>query len=447
MPFQNQLSFIANNVVTWTKQFAVLFLRSIFFKITLLCCLFGFGMMTVHAQKIVVLELDGTLLPASADYIHRGLQQATNENAAGVILKMNSPGGLMKPAEKIIADILRSPVPVTTFVSPSEGRVASVAVLVALSGNVVAITPGANIGSTEHPIGLEDTSASAVQDFQNEILAIAELRKINPEVLWHLLRGETAFTAGEALKNHVADLSAGDISELLGKWPKAQEYTMENSALTTQLVDMNYKEQFLNLISQPNVMYLLLLIGVMGILFEAFNPGGIVSGLVGLVCLILSGYGMSQLPLSYVGLAVLVLGILLLLLEVKFTSYGLLTLGGTAALFVGALFLIQPDESFHVVDISLPVLIIATLVMVLFFVFVVGIGLKAQFKKPLMGRYSMVGKKGVALTSLVPEGKVRINGEIWDAEAEGGNIEAGVGIEVIRINEFILIVKSLASHS
>ena len=194
-------------------------------------------------------------------------------------------------------------------------------------------------------------------------------------------------------------------------------------------------------------MYLLLLIGVMGILFEVFNPGGVVSGFVGVVCLLLSLYGMSQLPVSYVGLAVLVLGIMLLLLEIKFTSYGLLTLGGTAVLFFGAMLLIRPEASFNVVHISCPVLIIATLVMVLFFVFVVGIGLKAQFKKPLMGRYSMVGKKGVALTGLMPEGKVRVNGEIWDALAESDNIEAGSAVEVVRIDEFKLIVKFLASHS
>jgi len=403
--------------------------------------------MTARAQKVVVLELNGPLFPASADYIHRGLQQAAKENATGVIIKMNTPGGLMKPAQTIIADILHSPVPVTTFVSPAGARVASVAVLVALSGNVVAVTPGAGIGSTAHLARPEDTPARAAQDFQNEIRTIAASRKINPDVLWRLLKGETALTAEEALNYHVADLLAGTVSELLDKQPEAQKYSMSNQVRTTQPVGMNYKEQLLNLISHPDVMYLLLLIGVMGILFEVFNPGGIVSGLVGLVCLILSAYGMSQLPVSYVGLAVLVLGILLLLLEVKFTSYGLLTLGGTAGLFVGALFLIQPDASFHVIDISWPVLIIATLVMVLFFVFVVGIGLKAQFKKPLMGRYSMVGKNGVALTRLSPDGKVRVNGEIWDALAEDGPIEKDAALEVLRINEFKLIVKSLVSHS
>lgn len=426
----------------------MLFLRSFFLKMTLLCCLSGLNILTVHAQKIVVLELNGTLLPASADYIHRGLQQAANENAAGVIIKMNTPGGLMKPAKRIIADILHSPVPVTTFVSPSGAQAASFGVLTALSGNMTAMNPGAHIGNLNHLIVNDDTSTRLSNAFQNEMSRIVAARQINPGMLRALVRGERGLTAEEALSQHVADLLAGNVSELLQKLKQGKGIdALDSIQPKVQVVDMNYKEQLLNLICHPDVMYLLLLIGVMGILFEAFNPGGVVSGLVGFVCLILSVYGMSQLPVSYVGLALLVLGILLLLLEIKFTSYGLLTLSGTAGLFFGAMFLIRPEASFNVVSISWPVLIIATLVMVLFFVFVVGIGLKAQFKKPLMGRYSMEGKNGVALTGLVPEGKVRVNGEIWDALAEDGNIEIGSAIEVTRINKFKLIVKPLASHS
>lgn len=425
----------------------MLHLRSFLLGIIWLCCLSGLSIITVQAQKVVVLELSGPLFPASADYIHRGLQQATKEKATGVIIKLNSPGGLLKPAKSIITDILHSPIPVTTFISPADAQVSSVAVLVALSGKVVALTPGATIGSAVHSIQPGDTLASSAGDLQSEIRMIASLKEINPDILWQLLRGERVFTAEEAVKHQVADFAARDVSEVLGKWQPPQEYTLNSGDMRTKPLDMSYKEQFINLISHPDVMYLLLLVGVMGVLFEVFNPGGFVSGLLGLLCLILSVYGMSQLPVSYIGLAVLILGILLLLLEVKFTSFGLLTLGGTAGLFVGGLMLIQPEASFHVVDISWPVLIIATLVMVLFFVFVVGVGLKAQLKRPLMGRYSMVGKKGVALTNLSPEGKVRVNGEIWDAVAEGEPISQDAAIEVIRINAFQLIVKSLVSHS
>lgn len=411
---------------------------------------------TGQAQQTYVLNLDTPIYSATTDYIQGGLEQASKKNASCVVLKINTPGGLLASTRDIVGDIMQSKIPVVAFVGPSGAHAGSAGAFIALSADLVAMAPGTNIGAA-HPVTSQgkDIEGEMNEKVTNDAVAfmksIAEKRERSFSQLEEMVTNSRSFSAEEALKTGNIDLIAEDVDALFKKIDgktiersNGKSLVLKTDSNKIKSINTGFRVDFLNLLSNPDVMYLLLLIGLLGALFEVFNPGAFVPGIIGAFCLILSGYGMTLLPVNFAGLALIVLAMVLFLLEIKVTSFGLLTLGGVISLGAGAVFLIDSAPSFDVIGISWTVIIVSVVLTALFFIFIIGLGLKAQLKETGTGTELLKGKQGTTLDELSPKGSVRVNGEIWKAIAEDGNIAAKTAVEVIEVENFLLTVKPVS---
>jgi membrane-bound serine protease (ClpP class) len=409
----------------------------------------------VQAQKVVVLNLNDPIYPSTADYINNGLKKAVAENAVCVVLQINTPGGLMKPTRQMVGEIMNTPIPVISFVTPSGAHAGSAGAFVALATNITAMSPGSNIGAS-HPVlegSIPDSimNAKMTEDASAFMRSIAEHRGKDTTLLMQMVTNSRSFSAEQALSKNIIDLQASSLNDLLTKIDgqtvrlnSGKEIVLRTASAEIETLAMGQKLRFLTYLSNPNLMYVFLIMGLMGLFFEFSNPGGLVPGIVGAIALILAGFGMSVLPIDFTGLALIVVGIILFVLEIKFQSYALLSLGGIICLFLGSIFLIDEAPSIDVLYISWSVLITSVVVISAFFIFLIYYGIKAQFGKRKTGIEALVGVRGVAMEDLSPEGRVRVNGEFWNAVAETGTIAAKTEIEVIAINHFKLTVKSVS---
>ncbi len=408
----------------------------------------------VHAQKVIVLNLNDAIYPSTADYINNGLDKAAEENAVCVVLKINTPGGLMEPTRQMVGKIMNAPIPVITFVTPSGAHAGSAGAFVTLAANITAMSPGSNIGAS-HPVlqgSIPDSimNAKMTEDASAFMRSIAEHREKDTTLVMQMVTNSRSFSAEQALANNIIDLQANNLNELLKEIDgrtvhlnSGKNIILHTASAEVENIEMGQKLRFLTYLSNPNLMYVFLIMGLMGLFFEFSNPGGLVPGIVGLVCLILAGFGMSVLPIDFTGLALIIVAIILFVLEIKFQSYALLSIGGIICLFLGSMFLIDETPSIDVLYISLSVLITSVLIISAFFIFLVFFGIKAQFSKKKTGIEALIGVRGIAMETLSPEGRVRVNGEFWNAIAEEGAIAAKTEIEVVSINQFKLTVKSV----
>jgi membrane-bound serine protease (ClpP class) len=380
---------------------------------------------------VYVIKVEGTINPATAEYISSSIKKATEEGAECLVIELDTPGGLLESTRSIVKSILSAEIPVVVFVYPSGARAGSAGVFITLSAHIAVMAPGTNIGAA-HPVGIGgmgDTSKVMEQKITNDAAAfvrtIAEKRNRNVKWAERAVRESISSTETEALKDSVIDLIAKDLKDLLDKIDgrkvkiNSEEKILRTKDAKVKFVEMNWREKLLALISDPNIAYILLLLGIYGILFELYNPGAIFPGVIGAICLILAFYSLQALPINYAGLALIVLGIILLLLEIKIVSNGLLTIGGAISLLLGSVMLI--NSPFELMQISLTVIITAVVLTVLFFLFAIGMALKAQRRKPTTGKEALVGERGIALTKFKPAsngwatGQVRVHGEIWKA--------------------------------
>ncbi len=386
----------------------------------------------VFADSFVyVIKVEGTINPATAEYISSSIKKATEEGAECLVIELDTPGGLLESTRGIVKAILSAEIPVVVFVYPSGARAGSAGVFITLSAHIAAMAPGTNIGAA-HPVGIGgigDTSKVMEQKITNDAAAfvrtIAEKRNRNVKWAERAVRESISSTETEALKENVIDLIASDLRDLLNKIDgravkvDSREVTLNVKDARIKFVEMNWRERLLALISDPNIAYILLLLGIYGILFELYNPGSIFPGVIGAICLILAFYSLQALPINYAGLALIILGIILLILELKIVSHGLLTIGGAISLLLGSIMLI--NSPFEFMQISLTVIITAVALTVLFFIFAIGMALKVQRRKPTTGKEGLIGETGVALTQFKPAsngwavGQVRVHGEIWKA--------------------------------
>ncbi len=408
----------------------------------------------VHAQKIVVLNLDGPIYNSTADYINNGLHKAAEENAVCVMLKINTPGGLLEATREMVGEIMNSPIPVISFVGPSGAHAGSAGAFIALAANITAMSPGSNIGAS-HPVLLGSVpdsimNAKMTEDAAAFIRSIAEHRKKDTTLIMQMVTNSRSFSAEQALANNIIELKANNLNELLTKIDgrtvqlnSGKEIILHTASVEVETVEMGQKLKFLTFLSNPNLMYVFLIMGLMGLFFEFSNPGGLAPGIVGVVCLILAAYGMSVLPIDYTGLALIVVGVILFVLEIKIQSYALLSIGGVICLFLGSIFLIDETASGDVLYISWSVLITSIVIISAFFILLIFFGIKAQFGKQKTGIEALVGLRGIAMEALSPEGRVRVNGEFWNAIADKGAIAAKTEIEVVAFNQFKLTVKAV----
>lgn len=402
-------------------------------------------------QPIYIFTVNGSINPTTYDYLKHGIENAQNKNAQAVIIEMNTPGGLLQSTRDIVTTFLNAKIPVIVYVAPKGSRAASAGVFVTMAAHVAVMAPGTNIGAA-HPVNSQGEmdsvmSGKVTNDAAAFIRSISEKRNRNVEWAEDAVRNSVSITETEALENNVIDFIASNRSALLDSL-NGRSIIIEKDTvvLSTKNViveehGMNWQYEILNLLSDPNISYILFLIGIYGLFFELYNPGSIFPGVAGAIALILALYSMQTLPLNYAGLALIIVGIILFLLEIKITSYGLLSIGGTIALFFGSIMLYQNEEPLELVEVSLGVIIPLVLLTALFFAFVIGAGLKAQKRKVDTGEKGMVGAEGIVINQLNPVGQVRVQGEIWSAESIDGKIAKDSRVIVTDIHGLSLKVR------
>ena len=290
-----------------------------------------------QTRNVSVITLEGAINPAASDYIKYGIEQAVKNNSECLILRLNTPGGLLESTRNIVSSILLSPVPVVVYVSPPGARAASAGVFITLSAQIAAMAPGTNIGAA-HPVSLQGQMDStmtekATNDAAAFIRSISEKRKRNIQWAEEAVRKSISITETEALNQNVIDLISPNLIDLLNKIDLKEVQTSRGTVVlqtknaTLNYLDMSFQENLLSILSDPNIAYILFMLGLYGLLFELYNPGLIFPGIVGVICLVLAFYTMSTLPINYAGLILIIFAIILFVLEIKIISHGLLTAG------------------------------------------------------------------------------------------------------------------------
>jgi membrane-bound serine protease (ClpP class) len=403
-------------------------------------CLILMGNPT-YAGDIVVASYEGVINPVAAEYLHDALALAHSSGAQALILKLDTPGGLDTSMRLMIKDMTASPIPVIVFVAPSGGRAASAGVFITLAAHVAAMAPGTNIGAA-HPVAMgggemDNTMKEKVEnDAAAYIKSIAEQRGRNVSWAEDAVRKSISATEQEAVKLKIIDMVAENIPVLL-KQLNGRTITMatgsitfSNETATLREFPMGTRLELLKTLSDPNIAYLLMSIGTIGIMAELYSPGAILPGIIGAISLILAFYSLQSLPVNYAGALLVILGVVFLLLEISVTSYGLLALGGFAAMTLGGLFLIKSDAPFMQVSLSfmLPTVItVGALVGT-----VIWMAAKSGRRGPVTGVEAMIGSIGIAKTDLNPRGQILIQGELWEALSQTP-IRQGEAAEVTSI--------------
>lgn len=404
-----------------------------------------------QAGKVFVLKVDDPITPPVSEYIHEGIKSALDQNAECVIIKLNTPGGLLKSTRVIVSEILESKIPIVVYVTPSGAQAASAGVFITLAAHIAAMTPGTNIGAA-HPVSLERADTIMIEKATNDAAAfirtISEKRNRNVKWAEDAVRKSLSITESEALKLNVIDLIASDLKDLLIKIDSMKVTgSFGEKILSTENAEiiefeMTLGQKILKLISDPNIAYILLLIGLYGLLFELYNPGSIFPGVIGIISLILAFYALHTLPVNYAGIALIIVGIILFVLETQIVSHGLLTVGGLVSFILGSLMLIKTESALEVFKVSYQVIIVLSILTFLFFSFAIGLGLKAQKRKTKTGIEGMVGEIGETISELNPEGQIKIHGEIWNAiTSTKEKIDANQKVEVVGYENLKLIVK------
>ncbi len=385
------------------------------------------------SRIVSVIDINGAINPLTAEYIVSAINAAAEEHHEALVIALDTPGGLMESTRLITKAMLASEVPVIVYVSPTGARAASAGVFITYASHVAAMAPSTNIGAA-HPVGLggaADSSSNTMMekvtnDAVAQIKAVAEKRGRNLAWAEEAVRKSVSITEKEALAQQVIEFIAPNLDSLLkaidGREVELVNRKTQLATANAQIVrrEMNWRHKLLDRISDPNIAYILMLLGIYGLIFELSNPGAILPGVLGGIFLILGLYALQTLPVNYAGLLLILFAIVLFLLEIKVTSYGILSIGGVVALFLGSLMLFkEPTADFEpVVRVSKQLIIAATLVTAAFFVFVIGMAVRSQRKPAVTGAEGMKGEIGSALTEIAPTGKVRVHGEIWQAKSE-----------------------------
>ncbi len=375
-------------------------------------------------SEVVVITVDGVINPVAAEYIGKSIRKAFEINAEALIIELDTPGGLDTSMRTIVKDIIGSNVPVVVYVSPSGARAASAGVFITMAAHIAAMSPGTNIGAA-HPVAIGEKMdkavvEKAVHDAAAYIKSIAAQRGRNIQWAEDAVRKSISATETEALKNNIIDLIAKDINALLsaidGKKVKtaAEEKTLKTANAKIIKHEPGLRHKILNLISDPTIAYMLLLLGFYGIFFELTNPGAIFPGVFGAICLILAFYAFQTLPVNYAGLLLIILGIILFVLEVMITSYGLLSIGGIISFVLGSLMLFE--SPLPALKLSFSVVLPAAIVTAIFFAVTFRLAYKAYKRKPVTGTEGLIGMEGIAKTEITPDGgMIIVHGELWSA--------------------------------
>jgi membrane-bound serine protease (ClpP class) len=424
----------------------------IFFFFLIFSSIFIIQGKTQDKAPIFTIEVDGIINPPTAKFIIDSIDEAAKEGAQCLIIQLDTPGGLMESMRLIVKKILTSNIPVIVYVSPKGARAASAGVFITMAAHIAAMAPGTHIGAA-HPVTLgaegkesKTMTDKIVNDTVSNIKSIAKTRGRNVDWAEKAVRKSVSVTEEEALKLNVVDLISSDLQDLLTKIDgrvvkfDGSSRTLLTKGMQPRSLQMSWRDKLLDVISNPQIAYYLLMLGGMGIFFELSNPGAILPGVVGGIFLILAFYALQVLPVNYAGLALILFAIILFIAEIKVVSHGLLAVGGVISLLLGSLMLFQSPAEY--MRISLSVIIPAVLVTSAFFIFAATMAIRARLTKPTTGMEGLVGETGTASTPIAPEGKVAIHGEIWDVVSDQ-NIERGEKVQVFGVVNLKLKVKKI----
>jgi membrane-bound serine protease (ClpP class) len=397
---------------------------------------------------VYLLDVDGTVNPALADYIIKGIEKAKENNAACVIIRMDTPGGVVTTTKTIIKEMMNAKLPIVVYVAPSGSSATSAGALITMGADVAAMAPGTNIGAA-HPVGGGGQQIDAVMSEKvvNDLTAymrgIVDKKGRNAAWAEKAIRESVSITDKEALENNVIDLIADSVPDLLEKLDgrkiekEGGSLVFKTKGARVERIVPGLRFKILDVIANPNVAYILMMIGGLGIMMELYHPGMIFPGVAGGICLLLSFFALQVLPVSYVGILLIILSVILFILELKIASYGLLSVGAIISLTLGSVMLFETEEA--AMRVSWTVIVPTVTVVSAFFIFALGLVVRAWLKQPRTGEQGLVGEVGVALTELDNEGKVAVHGEYWNARADR-HISKGEKVRVIRVDHLSLVV-------
>lgn len=380
-------------------------------------------------SAILKIEVDDPIHPVTSEYIQNTIDRAEKEKAQLIIMTLNTPGGLDTSMREIIERILSSEVPIAAFVAPSGGRAASAGFFIAIACDIFVMAPGTNTGAA-HPVGISITGQAmdetmeekVTHDAASYIKTLAEKRGRNIKMAEDAVRKSLSYTEREALEGRLIDFIAKNEQEIVNHFDGKTIKRFRGEEILLRLkeepivdIPMTARQKFLITISNPNLAYILLMLGLLGLYFEFSNPGAILPGVLGGICLLLAIFSFQILPINYVGLILILMAIGLFILELKVQSYGILTIGGIIAMVIGSIMLINTPipELRPSLNFIIPVAIGISLI----FIFLIALAIRAHIKKVYTGKEGLVGEIGKAQTDIDPEGKVFVHGELWQAES------------------------------
>jgi len=397
-----------------------------------------------------VITVNAVITPPIAEYVSQSISESARAGSEGLIILLDTPGGLDLAMRDIAKAILNAPIPVVVFVYPSGARAASAGVIITVSAHIAAMAPGTNIGAA-HPVGIGiggSMDKTMMKKVENDAVAyvrgIAKKKGRNEEWVEKAVRRSESITAEEALKHNVIDVMATSVDDLLRQMDGREVTTSKGKVvLNTKNAVVNMKkigtrQKVLSAISDPNIAYILFLIGLAGLYFEFSSPGAVLPGIVGGISLILAFFAMQTLSVNYAGVALIIFSVILFVAELKVNSHGVLTIGGIVSLVLGSLLLFDTGEPS--LGVAWTVLVPAVTITSLFFVAVITLALKAQMRKKMTGSEGMIGMAGEAVTDVEAGGKVLVMGEFWEAWSDRP-IVRGSKVKVLEVKGLRLKVE------
>ncbi len=423
----------------------------------LLFAFFAVGVASGAAPApVAVIDIEGAITPVTVRLVSAAVERAQAERAQALVIQLDTPGGLERSMRSIVQSILNSEVPVIVYVAPTGGRAASAGVFITMAAHVAAMAPATNIGAA-HPVavGGGGPDKEMMKKIENDAAAFARTiaveRGRNAEWAEKAVRSSVSVTEREAVKLKIVDLVADNLTDLLakvdGRTVKTAKgtVTLQTKDASLKKIEVKFRDRFLALISDPNIAYILMMVGMLGIFFELSNPGVILPGVLGGISLILAFFAFQSLPINWAGVLLILFGVALLIAEIKVVSHGVLTIGGVVAMLLGSMMLFDAPEAG---GLRVSWFVIVPAVASTAGLVVVGLtfGMRALYRKPTTGESGMVGEIGVVRSPLAPEGQVLVHGELWQAIAQNGPVAVGEKVEVVGVNGLTLTVVKAADR-